>query len=1317
MTPATIRYNPYLPGFTADPYGQYRALRENDPVHRSFMGTWVLTRYRDVTRVLKDATFSSEPRRWDGFRRRYRERGAVAWLLERSVLNTDPPHHTRLKKAMASAFDVSERPGLAEILGRLAAEQIERIAAARGIVDAVADFALPVPVRAVSHLYRLSQGEQDLVKRWSVDVSGLIEPLPTGLALDDAERSIAAFREWLERRMEGGGDDSLPCRVARLLERGEMEREDALANLILMFPAGHETTVNLIGNGLLSLLRHPGQLARLRADPALMDSAIEEILRFEPPQQLAWRTALEDCEIGGKTIRRGEQVMMLLGAANRDPEVFDDPERFDIGRKPNPHLSFGSSRHTCLGAWFARLQGRIALSAFLSAFPAIRLAGQPEWYPTMSFHGLKSLPVRLDGDAAVPARRLPCFAGVSDAAPAAGPATGSVIVYGDSGGSVYLLDSGTGATIATNTLLYGTLTAPALAAVGYAFAGEGGTQGTTQLHAYSLATGADAWANPPIQLSGSIDATPVLIGSTLYVVTSSGLLSGWNVATVTAPQAALTFQAFTAAPGVTAPALFAVGSTVLVIATTTTSLAVTLGSTTQVAWTATAAITTPPLLVGTTYVAGCGTAVQAWNLSALAGGGSASSLWTATVSSAVCGLFDAGFGQVLAVTTDGHLTLLGADGSTVGTVSSAGVTPTPAMLALDGCELFGPRTGGGVGCTAFVAAASQSAYNSQWQAGATVALAGAPVATRGAVYAVTSANTVFSFARGDGAQQWMAALAAGKAPSGPRMPLTVAPTVPASQVKAWSQPRFLGSSATLSGDVSPLTIADIASVVMGAGFPYVLPYGQPGYSGVMAPLVATSPDTSAAQAPQSAKLYSQASIGTIATGQGISMTTSTDLAWMNAVSQPVQWFVTDPTDLVIGLNVAMLDFDNASTALARRMAPAVGIGGSGTPVGAGIQVALAMAGSTAQGLIQPYPGDLDFMERINIPATSRAAALAILAPLVSNRVLTSTTVSGIDIQFIEVKFGVFPPNFTLTQGGQAIQGPISWSYAQVQAGRIDGYDTTTGQAATVTWTQASAAPTWIKIDWILCDSASQTVLNTSVVLDPTWQAPDGTVVALDTGEEAFLQEVYLCNDSSTLWNQTLPLLESLYAEAGARRLAAYIAAMKAEVKKFTKPGAKQNFGKAAKRLYNLLRIDGQFLDAAYVRDMFSGGYFQLYQFWSQLKGIGEAATETTLSTSVMATQVGRMVSTVESASYLTSAQQQQLGALLTTVQTDLGVTPLPGSFGSDVAAAQSALLSLMNATFSAQLNAVPAIAWYLSNLSATAAPNALVDAVDDRFPS
>ncbi len=397
MQTITARFNPYQKNFQSDPYPQYRELREQDPVHKSFMGTWVLTRYRDIDAILNDAEFSSNLRNWTGFEQRYKNKEPVARLLTQSVLNTDPPAHTCLRKSVVKAFAPKDLRSLSSTITELARRRLEMLDTSSGEFDAVAGFAVPFPVEVISHVYGVAGYDRAQVKQWSVDVSGLIEPLPALRSLKDAEQSIHDFEGYLRDRLEQGPvNDTFPACMADAFEKGELAMDEALANLILMFPAGHETTVNLIGNGIYTLLRNRDQLRLLLDRPELMDSAIEEMLRYESPQQVAWRSLLADREIGGRMLRKGEQVMMILGAANRDPEVFEDPDRFDITRRPNPHLAFGTGRHTCLGSWFAKLQAKIAMRLFLDRFPHVQLADEsPVWHSTLSFHGLKSLPVRL----------------------------------------------------------------------------------------------------------------------------------------------------------------------------------------------------------------------------------------------------------------------------------------------------------------------------------------------------------------------------------------------------------------------------------------------------------------------------------------------------------------------------------------------------------------------------------------------------------------------------------------------------------------------------------------------------------------------------------------------------------------------------------------------------------------------------------------------------------------------------------------------------------------------------------------------------------
>jgi pimeloyl-[acyl-carrier protein] synthase len=389
-----IRFNPFETGFTSNPYDQYRELRKSDPIHRSFMGTWIVTRYADVSTALKNPAFSSDLSKWPGFNQRYRHRESVSWLLTRSVLNQEGAAHSLLRRAIVEVFSASDQDRFQAVVGDILREHLDHLRT-KSSFDAIEDFALPVPVHTICRIFDVAAEHIAKVKAWSTGVSSLIEPLPTGPKLIDAEASVEAFKNYLLDRMQHAASEGLPRRIGQSTVQHGIGIEDALANLVLMFPAGHETTVNLIGNGLLLLLRHPEQRDRLLEDPSLWPGAIEEILRFESPQQVAWRVALSDVELGGTFIAAGEQLMMVLGAANRDPEIFGNPDQFDISRTPNRHLALGVGRHACLGGWFARMQGQLALKALVEAFPTLELAGTPAWYPTVSFHGMSCLPVRI----------------------------------------------------------------------------------------------------------------------------------------------------------------------------------------------------------------------------------------------------------------------------------------------------------------------------------------------------------------------------------------------------------------------------------------------------------------------------------------------------------------------------------------------------------------------------------------------------------------------------------------------------------------------------------------------------------------------------------------------------------------------------------------------------------------------------------------------------------------------------------------------------------------------------------------------------------
>lgn len=395
MAVDTVEYNPFLPQVRADPYPSYHRLRSHDPVHRSrLMPLWVVTRYRDVAQLLREPHLSADRTNW----REFVPLEGVE--VQRSMLFLDPPDHTRLRALVSKAFTprVVERlrPRVEEIVDGI----LERAARA-GTMELVSELAYPLPVTVIAELLGVPTEDWPRFREWSRVLVGSLDPL---VAPDfERLRSVLEARDALTsylagivtRRRNRPREDLISALIAvEEAGRGLSERE-LLVMLNLLLVAGHETTVNLIGNGVLALLRHPDQLERLRSEPGLIETALEELLRWDSPVQLTSRVALQDFQLDGKEIRRGELVLALIGAANRDPEQFPDPDRLDLGRDPNPHLSFGRGIHFCLGAPLARLEGQIAIGQLVSRFPRLRLAGEPERSPTITLRGLRNLRLAL----------------------------------------------------------------------------------------------------------------------------------------------------------------------------------------------------------------------------------------------------------------------------------------------------------------------------------------------------------------------------------------------------------------------------------------------------------------------------------------------------------------------------------------------------------------------------------------------------------------------------------------------------------------------------------------------------------------------------------------------------------------------------------------------------------------------------------------------------------------------------------------------------------------------------------------------------------
>ena len=389
-------FNPLCPRTAQDPYPVYAALRAHAPVHRSrlFRG-WVFTRHADVNAILGDhRRFGSDPRK------------ASIPLLRRAMLPPPdeypmfmlaPPDHTRVRALGSRAF--ATRTGAAlepRIRGHLAT-LLDDIAdpSAFDFMEAVAR---PLPLIVMAEMLGAPPEDRTAFGTWSAMGARLLEPtlgIRQWRAGTAAGQAFDAYFRRIIRDCRASPRDHMVSALlrARDEEAGLSDRE-TLNMLRALLVAGTETAVNLIGNGFLALLRRPGQIERLRTDPALIPGAVEELLRFDSPVQTVFRCVLEDCEVNGQVLRQRENVVLFLGAANRDPEAFEDPDRLDVGRNPSAQLAFGSGIHHCLGAPLARLQGRIVLEMLLERFRSMELAGHPRFRPGVVLRGLESLPVR-----------------------------------------------------------------------------------------------------------------------------------------------------------------------------------------------------------------------------------------------------------------------------------------------------------------------------------------------------------------------------------------------------------------------------------------------------------------------------------------------------------------------------------------------------------------------------------------------------------------------------------------------------------------------------------------------------------------------------------------------------------------------------------------------------------------------------------------------------------------------------------------------------------------------------------------------------------
>jgi cytochrome P450 len=382
--------------FYANPFPFYHALRTHAPVKRMPDGSWLLTRYADVIAVYKDPlTFSSDKK--TEFAPKYGDSPLYEHHTTSLVFN-DPPLHTRVRRLILGALTPraieSMEPFLIELVERL----LDRMAA-KPQADLIADFAAAIPIEIIGNLLDVPRGERGALREWSLAILGALEPVVTPEAAERGNRAVREFLAYLEglvaRRKAEPGDperDVLTRLIAGEADGERLTHKELLHQCIFMLNAGHETTTNLIGNALHALTEWPDERARLIAQPQLMKTAVEEFLRFESSNQLGNRITTGAAQIGGIDMEPGTQITLCIGAANRDPEQFPDPDRLDVARNPNRHLAFGSGPHQCAGMHLARLEGRVAIARFLARFPDYALAGEPTRGGRARFRGFLKLP-------------------------------------------------------------------------------------------------------------------------------------------------------------------------------------------------------------------------------------------------------------------------------------------------------------------------------------------------------------------------------------------------------------------------------------------------------------------------------------------------------------------------------------------------------------------------------------------------------------------------------------------------------------------------------------------------------------------------------------------------------------------------------------------------------------------------------------------------------------------------------------------------------------------------------------------------------------
>lgn len=394
------------PDVLANPYPLFRRLRTEDPVHWDpFLHTWVVTRYVDVLEVLH--TFSANrthtPEKLQAMG--LSQMGPLAQLMVKQMLFMDPPAHTRLRALASYAFSPARvavlRSHIREIVNRLL-DEVQN----KGQMDLIADLAEPLPGIVTAEMLGVPLGDRHQLKDWSADFAEMLgnfqhNPEHAPRMLRTVQNMTAYFRDRVRELKDIPREGLVHSLMTAEVDGDRLTEEEVVANSIVTMVGGQETTTNLIGNGVLTLLRNPGEMEKLQEDRSLIPTAVEEMLRYESPSQHTGRLAPEDVKLGGKAIRKGQAVMAVMAAANRDPERFPDPDRFDVARADNRHLAFGYAAHFCFGAALARVEGQEALEAIVRRLSSLESQpGTLVWRNNLGLRGLTALPVKFQASRA-----------------------------------------------------------------------------------------------------------------------------------------------------------------------------------------------------------------------------------------------------------------------------------------------------------------------------------------------------------------------------------------------------------------------------------------------------------------------------------------------------------------------------------------------------------------------------------------------------------------------------------------------------------------------------------------------------------------------------------------------------------------------------------------------------------------------------------------------------------------------------------------------------------------------------------------------------